>query len=325
MPNPAPVVVVLHGGTPPAEMARIQQHAELRYATPEQLPDAIPGADVLFVWDFRAEALPQAWPTADQLTWIHTATAGVDHLLTSETLASEVTLTNSRGVFDQPMAEYVLACVLTFAKDLHTTLRQQDRRHWQHRVTERIAGRTALIIGTGPIGRAIATQLTAAGMHITAAGRTPREHDPDFGQVRPSAELAHYIGHHDYIVLAAPLTEQTKGIVDATALAGCKPTARLINVGRGELVVEDDLVDALRAGQLAGAALDVFDTEPLPDTSPLWDLPDVLVSPHMSGDTTGWIDELLDLFLTNVDNYRNGRTLHNTVNKQRGYVSGTEH
>lgn len=125
-------------------------------------------------------------------------------------------------------------------------------------------------------------------------------------------------------MLAAPLTEQTKGIVDTNALARCKPTARLINVGRGELVVEDDLIDALRAGHLAGAALDVFDTEPLPDTSPLWDLPDVLISPHMSGDTTGWIDELLDLFLANVDHYRHGQPLRNTVNKQRGYVSGTE-
>lgn len=324
MHNPAPVVVVLHGGTPPAEMTRIQQHAELRYATAEQLPDAIPGADVLFVWDFRAEALPQAWPAADQLAWIHTATAGVDHLLTPEVLASDVTITNSRGVFDRPMAEYVLACVLTFAKDLHTTLRQQDQRTWQHRVTERIAGSTALIVGTGPIGRAIAAQLTAAGMHVTAAGRTARDNDPDFGHVRTSTDLPNYIGEHDYIVLAAPLTEQTKGILDAAALARCKPTARLINVGRGELVIEDDLIDALRNGHLAGAALDVFDTEPLPDTSPLWQLPDVLISPHMSGDTTGWIDELLDLFLANADSYRNDQPLHNTVNKQRGYVSGTE-
>ncbi|MBE9373578.1 D-2-hydroxyacid dehydrogenase [Saccharopolyspora sp. HNM0983] len=325
MHNPAPVVVVLHGGTPPAEMTRIQPHAELRYATADQLPEALPGADVLFVWDFRTEALPRAWPAADQLTWIHTATAGVDHLLTPDVLDSAVTITNSRGVFDQPMAEYVLACVLTFAKDLHTTLRQQDRLHWQHRVTERIAGRSALIIGTGPIGRAIAAQLTAAGMHVTAAGRSARDDDPDFGTVHASADLPSYIGEHDYIVLAAPLTEQTTGLLDAAVLSRCAPTARIINVGRGELVVEADLIDALRTSTIAGAALDVFDTEPLPTDSPLWQLPNVLVSPHMSGDTTGWIDELLDLFLANLRSYRHGQTLHNTVNKQRGYVSGTEH
>ncbi|MEV5535678.1 D-2-hydroxyacid dehydrogenase [Saccharopolyspora shandongensis] len=320
-----PTVVVLHGGTPPAEMARIQAHAELRYADADQLADALPGADVLFVWDFRSDAIADAWPRADALRWMHAASAGVDRLLFPALQDSEVLLTNSRGVFDRPMAEYVLTTVLAFAKDLHTTLRLQDRKQWQHRVTERVAGKSALVVGTGPIGRAIARQLTAAGLTVSGTGRVGRSGDPDFGDVHASSDLAHVIGAFDYVVLAAPLTEQTKGLVDAEVLAHCRPTARLINVGRGELVVETDLIAALQAGQLGGAALDVFDTEPLPDTSPLWEMPNVLVSPHMSGDTIGWVDELVDLFLENLRSYTDGTQLRNVVDKQRGYISGTEH
>ncbi|MGW1679909.1 D-2-hydroxyacid dehydrogenase [Saccharopolyspora sp. NPDC002376] len=322
--NRTTTVVALHGGTPPAELERISTCAELRYAEAEELPTAVAGADVLFVWDFRSGAIPEAWPHANALRWIHASSAGVDRLLFPELRNSEVVLTNSRGVFDRPMAEYVLGTVLTFAKDMHTTLRLQDRKQWQHRVTERIAGKSALVVGTGPIGRAIARQLTAAGMRVSGAGRTGRSEDSDFGDVHASSDLPHVIGAFDYVVLAAPLTEQTKGLVDAETLAHCRPSARLINVGRGELVVESDLVAALQSGQLAGAALDVFEAEPLSESSPLWEMPNVLISPHMSGDTVGWVDELVDLFITNLRAYAEGAQLSNVVDKQRGYISGTE-
>ncbi|GAA2792801.1 D-2-hydroxyacid dehydrogenase [Saccharopolyspora taberi] len=319
-----PTVVVLTDGTHPSSTAEIERIARVRYATEDDLADALPGADVLFVWAFRSDALAAAWPAADSLRWVHTASAGVDRLLFPQLLDSPVELTNSRGVFDRPMAEYVLATVLTFAKDLHTTLRHQDQRHWQHRETERIQHRTALVVGTGPIGRAIAALLTAAGLRVSGIGRVARDDDPDFGTVHASDEIADHVGDADFVVLAAPLTEQTKNLVDARVLARCKPTARLINVGRGELLVQDDLVTALRAGHLAGAALDVFETEPLPPSSPLWDMPNVLISPHMSGDTVGWTDELVELFLHNLSDYAHGEPLRNVVDKQRGYVSGTE-
>ena len=320
-----PTVVVLHGGSHPPAMTRIEQLADVRYATEDELASALPGADVLFVWDFRSEAVQAAWPAADSLRWMHAASAGVDRMLFPELVDSGVVLTNSRGVFDRPMAEYVLATVLSFAKDLHTSVRLQDRKQWQHRETERVAGKRALVVGTGPIGRAIAAQLSAAGLSVTGAGRRARTGDPDFGTVHCSDELHPVLGEFDYVVLAAPLTEQTRGLVDARALARFKPTARLINVGRGELVVQDELVEALSAGQLSGAALDVFDTEPLPATSPLWEMPEVLVSPHMSGDTVGWTDELVELFLTNLRGYVEGAWPHNVVDKQRGYVTERVH
>ncbi|GAA4882060.1 D-2-hydroxyacid dehydrogenase [Saccharopolyspora cebuensis] len=325
MTHPAPTVAVLHAGTPPPSLDRIAAVADVREVTDDQLPDALPGTDVLFVWDFRSDAVARAWPATGGPRWVHAASAGVNHLLFPALVDSDTVLTNSRGVFDQPMAEYVLGTVLSFAKDLHTSVRLQDRKQWRHRETERIAGKSALVVGTGPIGRAIARQLTAAGMTVTGAGRRARTGDPDFGDVHRSDDLADHLDQIDYLVLAAPLTEQTTGLVDSTVLARCRPTARLINVGRGELVVTDDLITALREHRLAGAALDVFDTEPLPPDSPLWEMPDVLISPHMSGDTVGWTDELVELFLANLRDYADGAKLRNVVDKQRGYVSGSEH
>ncbi|MCA1229079.1 D-2-hydroxyacid dehydrogenase [Saccharopolyspora sp. 6M] len=324
MTHHTPTVVVLHGGNPPPAMDRIAAAAELRPTTEDELATALPGADVLFVWDFRSDAVADTWAHADALRWVHAASAGVDRLLFPDLLDSQVALTNSRGIFDAPMAEYVLATVLAFAKDLHTSVRLQDRREWRHRETERITGKAALVVGTGPIGRAIAGRLTAAGLHVHGAGRVARTGDPDFGTVHASDRLHDVLGDYDYVVLAAPLTEQTHGLIDADVLTRFRPTARLINVGRGELVVQPDLVEALEAGAIAGAALDVFDTEPLPSTSPLWEMPNVLISPHMSGDTIGWTTELVELFLDNLRSYAHGGELRNVVDKQRGYVSGTE-
>lgn len=325
MPERPPVtVVVLHahsGDTArPPGMDRVEAHATVRYVTENDLVDALPGAEVLLVWDFRSSALAKAWPVADTLRWVHAASAGVNHVLSDEVIASDVVVTNSRGVFDEPMAEYVLGMALALAKDLPTTLTRQRERRWHHRETERLGGRHALVAGTGPIGRAIGRKLAAVGMTVTGLGRVARAEDADLGEVLPMSALPDVLPDVDYLVLAAPLTEATRGMVDARALAAMKPTARLINVGRGPLVVPDDLIDALAAGRIAGAALDVFVDEPLPRSSPLWDLPNVIVSPHMSGDVVGWRSELVALFSDNLTRYLDGRPLRNVVDKTRGYV-----
>lgn len=317
-------VVVLHSdsgdtGKPPTA-GELEDLAEVRYATEDDLVSALPGADVLFVWDFRSHALATAWPVADSLRWVHAASAGVNHVLSPEIVASEVVVTNSRGIFDEPMAEYVLTLALALAKDLPGTLRLQRERRWRHRETERLGGRHALVAGTGPIGRAIGRKLAAVGLTVTGVGRQARDADSDLGSVLPMDRLADGLARADYVVLAAPLTEATRGMIDRAALAAMKPTARLINVGRGPLVVQDDLVEALTAGRIAGAALDVFADEPLPAASPLWAMENVIVSPHMSGDVVGWRSELVALFKDNLTRYLDGRPLRNVVDKQRGYV-----
>ncbi|GAA3736632.1 phosphoglycerate dehydrogenase-like enzyme [Spinactinospora alkalitolerans] len=326
MSNEPPHLVVLHGDDLPPNRDRIDADprlASVRYATADRLAEALPGARALFVWDLFSEAVAAAWPKADSLRWVHAATAGVDNLMFPALVDSDVVVTNSRGVFDQPMAEYVVGLVLSFAKDFQTSHDLQRRRLWRHRETERVGGRRALVVGTGPIGRAIARGLSAIGMTVEGVGRVARDSDPDFGTVVASGDLAEALPRADYVVLAAPLTDATRGLIDAAALERMKPTARLINVGRGPLVVEDDLVAALRDGAVAGAALDVFETEPLPESSPLWDLPGVVVSPHMSGDVVGWREELVELFLANLDRFLTGRDPHNIVDKHRGYVSGS--
>lgn len=306
--------------TKSSAMQPIESVAAVRYTEERGLADALRDADVLFVYDFLSRAVPTAWPAANRLRWLHIASAGVDPVMFPGMRDSDVVLTNSRGVFDDSIAEYVLGVVLTFAKDLHGSLDLQRESRWQHRETERIVGREVLVVGTGPIGRAIARMLRAVGMRVAGAGRRARENDPDFGTVHASAELIDHLPSYDYVVAVAPLTEQTKGLFDADAFAVMKPTARFVNVGRGELVVTGDLVEALRAGTIAGAALDVFDTEPLPVDSPLWTMKNVLVSPHMSGDFIGWRDTLLEVFADNFRRWQTGAPLRNVVDKQLGYV-----
>ncbi|MEU8414805.1 D-2-hydroxyacid dehydrogenase [Amycolatopsis japonica] len=315
-----PVLAVLCGDTRPPDMRAIEAEAVVRYTDAAGLADALSGADAFFVYDFLSTAVPGAWHAADRLRWLHIASAGVDPVLFPGLQESDVVLTNSRGVFDGAIAEYVLGVVLAFAKDFARSWDLQKRRQWKHRESERISGRQVLVVGTGPIGRSIARMLRAAGMSVAGVGRRPREGDPDFGDVYASSELSRHLPGADYVVAVAPLTEQTKGMFDAEAFAAMKPGSRFVNVGRGELVVTSDLIGALRDGSLAGAALDVFDTEPLPAESPLWTMENVLISPHMSGDFVGWRNTLVEVFADNFRRWRAGEPLRNVVDKQLGYV-----
>ncbi|MDN5917726.1 MAG: D-2-hydroxyacid dehydrogenase [Pseudonocardia sp.] len=322
MANPAGqdalTITVLHGeDTPPGLSERVGD-AHLRFADDTSLADALPGSDVLLTWDFTSDAVRGAWAGgADTVRWVHTASAGVDRVAFPELLASDTTLTNSRGVFDVPMAEYVLTTILAFAKDLPRSVRLQGERTWRHRETEPVAGRCAVVVGSGPIGHAITSVLRAVGLRVELVGRTARD------GVHAFDALDGLLPEADFLVLAAPLTDQTRGLLHRGSIETMRDTARVVNVGRGPLIVTDDLVDALSSGRIAGAALDVFETEPLPADSALWTMDNVIVSPHMSGDIVGWRDTLVDLFAENLALFRDGRELHNVVDKARGYVSTT--
>jgi phosphoglycerate dehydrogenase-like enzyme len=315
-----PVVAVLYADDRPRGMRAVEAAADVRYATDAGLPDALGGAEVLFVWDFLSTAVPRAWPRADCLRWVHIASAGVDPLMFTELIDSKVVLTNSRGIFDRPIAEYVLGLILGFAKDLRSTFDLQRERAWQHRETQRIDRQTALVVGTGSIGREIGRLLSAAGMTVAGVGRTARSGDPDLGEVHASGDLFSLLPDADYVIIAAPLTEQTRSMFDAAAFARMKPSARLINVGRGPIVVDEDLVQALQDKRIAGAALDVFSEEPLPPEHPLWAVPNVIISPHMAGDFVGWLDALAELFVENFGRWLAGEELLNVVDKELGYV-----
>ncbi|GAA1138039.1 D-2-hydroxyacid dehydrogenase [Nesterenkonia lutea] len=304
----------------PGGLDKIESRAELRYTDAAGLGDAVDGAQALFLWDFFSPAVEQAWSRTASLEWIHVAAAGVDSLMFDELGRSEVTVTNAQGIFDRPIAEYVLTAILAHAKDFAGNLRHQQRREWAHRETHRVQGRSALIIGTGAIGRETARLLRAVGITVTGAGRTTRTQDPDFGTVLDSAELPRHIGAFDHVVNAAPLTPQTLGLIGEESLAAMRPGAHLINIGRGESVDEPALVRSLQAGHLSGATLDVFEEEPLPQDSPLWDLETVTISAHMSGDVLGWRDALAEQFVHNAERWLEGEPLKNVVDKAKGYV-----
>jgi phosphoglycerate dehydrogenase-like enzyme len=273
--------------------------ATVRYATSlKHVARAVEDAEVLLLWDFRAQMLREAWRHARRLRWIHSSGAGVDAVLFPELVASDVILTNSRGVYDRAIAEYVLGLVLAFAKDVWTTAAAQRRGEWRHRETELMQDRQLLVVGAGGIGRAIAQLARAAGMGVEVAARTGRL-DPELGRITAVADLGGVLGDADYVVIAAPLTPETRGLFTAAAFERMKPTARLINIGRGAIVDEAALLAALRRKRIAGAALDVFMHEPLPKKHPFWGLPGLVVSPHMCGDFIGWTAAVADLFVKN--------------------------
>lgn len=302
------------------DLHALADQVELRFADDAGLGAALGGTDVLLAWDFSSEALRTAWTHASSLRWVHVAAAGVDRMLFDELVESDVVVTNGRGVFDQPVAEFVLGYILAVVKDTYGSHDRQRAGEWHHRDTRSLAGQTVLVVGTGSIGRAIARLLRTAGMQVRGAGRTARAADPDFGTVVSSAELAAHVGWADHLVIATPLTDQTRGLVDAEVLAAMVPSGHLVNVARGACIVEADLVAALRQGRLAAASLDVFDTEPLPRQSDLWRLPGVHVTAHMSGDVEDSVDRLAAQFVDNVQYFLAGEPLANVVDKRLGYV-----
>uniref|UniRef100_A0AAU3GZP5 D-2-hydroxyacid dehydrogenase n=1 Tax=Streptomyces sp. NBC_01401 TaxID=2903854 RepID=A0AAU3GZP5_9ACTN len=313
-----PVILVLDSDPSP-RLGRLTGRATVRYADERTLAGRLPDADVLLVWDFTSDAVREAWPgDGPRPRWVHTASAGVDRLLCPELADSPTVVTNARGVFELPIAEYVAGLVLAFAKDLPRTLALQGQRRWHHRETRGLAGTRAVVVGAGPIGREIMRLLHGLGVQVALVGRTARR------TIHGVEDLGRLAAGADWVISAAPLTDGTRGMFDARFFGLLQPSAHFVNVGRGPLVVEEALSDALRSHWIAGAALDVFQEEPLSPSSPLWDVPGLLVSPHMSGDTAGWRDRLGEQFVSMYEGWAAGEALPNVVDIQRGYVPSSD-
>ena len=308
----------------PPGLEALEGRAEIRITDASRLDKDLPGSEALFLWDFFSTAVSEVWDSADSLEWIHVAAAGVDSLMFQELSASEVVVTNAQGFFDRPIAEFVLTAIFARAKDLAASHRYMEQRRWVHRETLRVEGTRALVIGTGAIGRETARLLRAVGIEVRGAGRTSREQDEDFGTVIASEDLAEHAGWADHIINAAPLTPQTQGLISTEVLTAMKPEAHLINIGRGESVDEQALARALEDEEIGFASLDVFEAEPLPEDSPLWDMENVLVSAHMSGDVVGWREALAEQFVGNALRWLEGQPLRNIVDKEKGYVPRPE-
>lgn len=287
-----------------------------------ELARHLPGSDILLGWNFRGRDLETHWQHADQLKWIHWCGAGVDAVLFPALVSSDVMLTNARGIFDRAMAEYVLGYMLSEVKGFRRSWEMQAARTWDFRTTDKLAGSSAVIFGTGSIGREIGRLLKAVGVEIAGVGRTRRSGDPVFGEVYASSEAQSVVADADWVIGVMPLTESTRDFFDASIFKGMKPSARFINVGRGKSVDEAALAAALTEGRIAGAMLDVFREEPLPADSPLWGAPNLTISPHMSGDYRSSQADMAAQFLENLDRFVAGQQLLNLVDKQLGFVEG---
>lgn len=309
------VIVIVQEGRPVPPVERLEAEADVVVVrTAEEFRAALPGTEILFLNDFRTKLLREVGPGG--LRWIHTSSIGVDALLTDEIVHGDIVVSNSRGVCERPIAEWILGVLLVFTKDLRRTIELQQERRWEHRETEPLLGREVLVVGPGPVGRETVLLLRAAGMRVTVVGRSGRE-DAQLGTIRPFSDLDDLVGEVDDVVLTLPLTEETRGLFDAARLGRMRPGARLVNVGRGAVVVEADLLAAVDSGQLGGAALDVFEREPLPSDSPLWARSNILVSPHASGDLVGWRGRVVGCFAENLRRWKSGEPLRDVVDLTR--------
>ena len=287
-------------------------------------PQAFDGAPtpdaVLDCWSGRRR-IAGVLERAPDLPWFHSRATGLDIVLVPELVASPAILTTGRGAFSSSLAEFVVASLLFFVKDLGRMVKSHEAGVWDPFDIEMLQGRTLGIVGYGDIGRAAAERVRPLGMRVLALRRRPERSvgDPLVDEVLPPERLDDLMARADDVLVAAPLTPATRGLVDAAALAAMKPDGVLVNVGRGAVVDEAALVAALLEGRIRGAALDVFETEPLPADHPFWSLPNVLLSPHCADHVPGWIEDVMHVFLKNLERFRRGETLLNVADKIHGY------
>lgn len=256
---------------------------------------------------------------APALRWVHTISAGVDGLINDQLREREITLTNAAGAYAIPIAEWVLHALLMIVKRGPQMVLAQQERRWHDAIdSDELTGKTLTILGAGGIGREIARRAAAFDMRVWAVNRSGRA-VPHVERVVSGDGWRDLLPETDMLVLAAPLTAATRGLVGARELALLPRHAWLINIARGSIVDEPALIEALRGGTLAGAALDTFASEPLPPDSPLWTLPNVIVSPHHSGSSPRSEERALDLFIDNLQRFVSGAELRNVVDLEAGY------
>lgn len=319
-PHPPLTVLVLASPGDPGLLPLDPPPAGVRFVAgdrPELLAAAAADAGAIFSMGGGRALLEPVFRMAPRVRWVHSRPAGVDHLLFPALVESGVTLTNSRGLFSAALAEFVLAALLFFAKDLRRMVASQSAGRWDPFDTELLHGRTLGLVGYGDIGRAVAERARALGMEVLALRRRPGETPGE--RVLGPAGLAELLAGSDGVVVTTPLTPATRGLLGAAELARMKRTAVLVNVGRGAVADEAALLACLRGRRIRGAALDVFETEPLPAGHPFYALDNVLLSPHCADRAGPWREEATRIFLRNLERFARGEPLLNVVDLALGY------
>jgi phosphoglycerate dehydrogenase-like enzyme len=288
----------------------------------DRLPEELPDTDIFVGYSLRAPRLKDA----KKLKWIHSTAAGVAQLMYPELRDSGIVVTNPSGIFSVPMAEHTMGMLLAMARNFPDTLRQQELKKWgqqdlwdkpQH-LTE-LNGRILLIVGYGSIGQELARRAHAFDMRVWGVTRSGNGDSKYAEKILPVAQLNDALPEADYVVIAAPETQETRHLIGAAQIAQMKPGARLVNVGRGSLLDETALVQALESGKLGGAALDVTSTEPLPADSPLWTAPNLFITPHTSALSERLWHRQAAVLMQLLEKWFAGEELFNLVDFSRGY------
>jgi len=287
----------------------------------EFLKEHAPEADVILNGFHDGSALRAILPLATRLKWVHALSAGVEKVLSPELVQSPVPLTNGRGVFGPALAEFAVAAMLYFAKDLRRLIRQQEAAKWEQFDVAFLSGQTLGVIGYGGIGREAARLAHALGMKVVVLRRRApsTENDPLLERCFTREQLHEMLSISDYVLAATPLTPETQGMLGGGEFHFMKNSAVFINVGRGAVVVESALISALNQAIIRGAALDVFEVEPLPSDHPFYRMENVLLSPHCADHTTGWMELAVRQFISNFERFRTGQPLDCVVDKTAGY------
>ena len=304
----------------------------------EVLAPAAAHATVLFNWSGSLVLFRKIFGNCPNLRWVHSRSVGLERTLFPELLESPVPLTNGTGVFSASLGEFVLAAILYFAKDFRRLIRNQQAGVWEDFEVMPVSGHTVGIIGYGDIGRAVAARVRPLGMTVLAVKR----HTSPLGGTDPMVEQTYspdrrlqmlsrcdyvvvaedrldMLSRCDYVVVAVPWTEQTRGLIADPEFAVMRKNAVVINVGRGPVIKEEALVRALSSGRIKGAALDVFDQEPLPRDHHFYKLDNVLLSPHCADHTPDWLDQAMEFFIAQFERFRKDEPLLNVVDKKLGY------
>ncbi len=282
----------------------------------EQAPQHIRDMDILVTWgsmDIRPLYLD-----APKLTWIHSLSAGVEGLIFSEIKNANTILTNSRGIHGIPVSEHVFAMMLAFTRGLDVFIRQQAKHQWKRTTVDEIHGKTIGIVGLGSIGREIAKKAKGMGMQVVASKQTMTT-ELFVDELYPPENLHELLSLSDFVVTALPLLEETKHLFTIKEFSAMKPSAYLINIARGGIIKQDDLVAALEQGLIKGACLDVFDEEPLPESSPLWDMQNVIITPHIAALSPSYLDRAIKLFADNLSRFQQNKEMLNIIDKAKGY------
>jgi len=318
------ILVLANPGEPQLAMLR-QQLTEVRIIvgnSAEAFEREAAKAKVLFNWSGPLELFKTVFGMCPHLLWVHSRSVGLERTLFPELKESPVPLTNGVGVFSASLGEFAVGAILYFAKDFRRMIRNQMAGVWEAFDVSWASGQIVGIIGYGDIGRAIAERVRALGMTVLAVRRhaaTSQSADPLVAQTYTPERRLEMISRCDYVVVAAPLTSETRGMIGEAEFAAMKPSTVVINVGRGPVINEEAMVRALSRGRIKGAALDVFDREPLPEGHAFYKLENVLLSPHCADHTPDWLDNAMKFFIEQYQRFQRGEPLLNIVDKKLGY------